>query len=141
MTDQKHLVRTRDDLPCGHWLARQLPAGASLRSYAEERAIINLTRQVQMALDAAGLSRAEVAQLLGTSRSFVSQVLNGSANMTLKTLGALMWAAGRQVDGIQSERLGTLTPKPTETRVLRFSVPFSTEEKPEGTGAAIRMAK
>src|SRR5438552_11502927 len=77
MPDQKHFVRTRDDLPPGHWLARQLPTGASLRIYAEERAIINLTRQVQAAIDEAGLSRADLAALLGT-RDRKSTRLNSS---------------------------------------------------------------
>lgn len=78
-----------------------------MRTYAEERAIINLTRFVNQAVESSDLSRAELANLLGTSRSFVSQVLNGSANMTLKTFGALLWAVGQQVSGVKTEVLGT----------------------------------
>ena len=100
------IVRTREDLPLGHWMARQLPEGASLRGYAEDRAISALTQVAQDAIDSAGLSRAEVAELLGTSRSYVSQVLNGSTNMTLKTLGALLWAAGQQVGRLETEPVG-----------------------------------
>lgn len=97
------VVRTREDLPVGHWMARQLPEGASLRGYAEDRAISVLTQVAQEAIDGAGISRAEVAELLGTSRSYVSQVLNGSTNMTLKTLGALLWVAGQQVARLETE--------------------------------------
>lgn len=123
MNEKKLLVRTRDDLPLGHWLARQLPPGTSLRTYAEERAIMTLTRQVLDAVEEAGLTRAEIASLLGTSRSFVSQVLNGSANMTLKTLGALLWATGRQVDGLESNQLGY---RPVhQGQVLHLTIPTS----------------
>jgi transcriptional regulator with XRE-family HTH domain len=104
----KALVRTSDDLPRDHWMARQLPAGTSLRSFAEDEAISVLTSAVQVALDDAGLSRAEIAEQLGTTRSYVSQLLNGSTNMTLKTLGALYWVAGQQVAEVRSEPLGLL---------------------------------
>lgn len=101
-------IHTSDDLAHEHWLARQLPQGTSLRGYTEDRAISILTRAVQDAIDDAGISRSEVARLLGTTKSYVSQVLNGSTNMTLKTLGALLWAAGRQVSDLRSQPIGAM---------------------------------
>jgi transcriptional regulator with XRE-family HTH domain len=98
--------RFSDDLPDGHWMARQLPRGASLRGFAEDEAISVVTSAVQEAIDEAGLTRAEVATLLGTTKSYVSQVLNGSTNMTLKTLGAFLWACGREVTELRSGVLG-----------------------------------
>jgi transcriptional regulator with XRE-family HTH domain len=107
MTNRTHkIVRLADDLPREHWISRQLPPGTSLRPFAEDEAISALTSAVQDALDDAGVSRSEAAELLGTTRSYVSQVLNGSTNMTLRTLGALLWASGRQVTGLRTERLG-----------------------------------
>jgi predicted XRE-type DNA-binding protein len=100
------IVRTSSDLEAGHWMARQLPPDTSLRGYAEDRAISVLTRVVQEAIDNAGLSRAEVARVLGTTKSYISQVLNGSTNMTLKTLGALLWVAGRQVAELRTQVVG-----------------------------------
>ena len=139
MSKTNKVVRTRDDLPPGHWLRRQLPAGASLRTYAEERAIINLTRFVNQAAEASDLSRAELANLLGTSRSFVSQVLNGSANMTLKTFGALLWAVGQQVSGVKTEVLGTHAERVDNDNVLRFRVPVSSETRPTGSVADVAI--
>ena len=104
----KRAIRTSNDLPRNHWIARQLPAGTSLRSYAEDEAITVLTSAVHDALNAAGLSRAEIADLLGTTRSYVTQVLSGSTNMTLRTLGALLWASGQQVAQLRVEPLGTM---------------------------------
>jgi transcriptional regulator with XRE-family HTH domain len=102
----KRIIRTSNDLPGNHWIARQLPAGTSLRPYAEDEAISSLTSAAQDALNEAGLSRTEIARLLGTTKSYVSQVLNGSTNMTLRTLGALFWAAGRQVRAVQTVAVG-----------------------------------
>ena len=102
------VVRSVDDLPQAHWLARQLPAGTSLRGFAEERAILAGARVVEQAIAAAQLSRTDLAELLGTSRSYITQVLNGSANMTLKTLGALLWACGQEVEAVSMRALGYL---------------------------------
>jgi transcriptional regulator with XRE-family HTH domain len=110
-----------------------------LRTYAEERAIINLTRFVNQAAEASDLSRAELANLLGTSRSFVSQVLNGSANMTLKTFGALLWAVGQQVSGVKTEVLGTHAERVDNDNVLRFRVPVSSETRPTGSVADVAI--
>lgn len=127
----------RNDLPIGHWLSRQLPAGTSLRTYAEERAILSVMRDLSEAIESSGLSRAELAELLGTSRSFVSQLLNGSANVTLKTVGSLMWATGQQVSGLKSEPLGA---KRARSNLLGFQMKVTTvvEPAPQGTPANVR---
>ena len=44
-----------------------------------------------------GVSRAQMAEMLGTSRAHISQVLNGSRNMTLVTLADLATALGQRV--------------------------------------------
>lgn len=102
----RRIVRTSDDLPRGHWMKRQLPRGASLRGYAEDQAVSMLLREVHAAIEAAGMSRADVARVLGVTKSRVSQVLNGSPNVSLKTLGAFLWAAGRGVDRLVTDSLG-----------------------------------
>lgn len=102
----KRLVHTSDDLPQNHWMARQLPPGTSLRAYAEDQAISVLISAVQDAINDAKISRAEIARLLGTTKSYVSQVLNGSPNLTVKSLGALLWAAGREVSELRTVAVG-----------------------------------
>ena len=104
----KRLIRYSKDLPTDHWLARLVPAEMSLRAYAEDRAVAELTGGVIEAIERAGLTRAEIARLLGTTKSYISQVLNGSTNMTLKTLGALLWAAGREVAELRTAQVGAL---------------------------------
>lgn len=116
----KRLIHTSDDLAADHWMARQLPRGISLRPFAEDEAISVLTSAVQDAIEDAGLTRSDVARLLGTTKSYVSQVLNGSTNMTLKTLGALLWACGLQVGALRTDVLGAeIQPQPAEQPAQR----------------------
>jgi predicted XRE-type DNA-binding protein len=95
----RKLVRFGRDLPRSHWMRRAgLPANASLRGYAEDHAVSQLVSLAGDAIAAHGMTRKEVAELLGTTKSNVSQFLNGSRNMTIKTFGALLWTCGWLVD-------------------------------------------
>jgi plasmid maintenance system antidote protein VapI len=55
----------------------------------EEDAIISFTEDVCLAMERAGVSRAELARRLGTSQAYVTKVLRGNANFTIKTMGRL----------------------------------------------------
>ena len=44
-----------------------------------------------------GLTKAEMARLLGRHPSFITRKLNGTSNMTLETLADLAWALDRPV--------------------------------------------
>lgn len=61
---------------------------------AEERLILEATEAVVAVLDANGISRQELAQRMGKSKGFVSQLLSGERNMTLRTLADLGHALG-----------------------------------------------
>ncbi len=54
--------------------------------YAREALIMNLTEDFLVAMEKSGISKAELARLLHKSKSFVTQTLGGSRNMTLRTL-------------------------------------------------------
>jgi transcriptional regulator with XRE-family HTH domain len=74
------------------------------------------TEAVQRGIDLAGLSRAAIAERLGVSRPRVSQVLDGSSNMTLRTLAELGLACGVRwelvgVDAADSSRIVISTNK------------------------------
>lgn len=116
-------VRFVRDLPPDHWLTRQLEPDESLREYAEESAVLELTGVLCEEMKKAGLTKKDVADQLGTSRAFVSQVLSGNRNMTLRTLGALLWACGKQVKGLEVVDLDhTVPPVKALVPSVRFSV-------------------
>lgn len=63
----------------------------------QERVILDATELILELLERNGLNRADLAERLGKSRGFVSQLLNGSRNMTLRTLSDIFGALGHGI--------------------------------------------
>lgn len=66
-------------------------------AYAQESLIWSVTEEVCRVMNEAGVSRTELAQRAGTSVSHISQLLDGTRNMTLRTAATLAHALGQQV--------------------------------------------
>jgi len=62
------------------------------RAYARERLIYNVTEDILIALEDAGVSKKELARRLSKSRSYVTQILSGARNMTLGSLSDICFA-------------------------------------------------
>lgn len=101
-------MRTQRSKPPYHfnWLSEHLHDAEEQRLYAQEIAVLVGTQAVVDAMEAAHLSRAELAKRIGKSKGFVSQVLSGSRNMTLRTLGDLLWACDREMARMATIPLG-----------------------------------
>ena len=67
------------------------------RLFEQERAILEMTELILERMQEAGVSRSQLAERLGKSKSFISQILDGSANMTLRTVSDLFSALGRRI--------------------------------------------
>jgi hypothetical protein len=63
----------------------------------EESALAMAQSTIQNAMDASGLSRAEIARRMERDRSFVSRMLSGSHNLTVKTVARSLAACGFEV--------------------------------------------
>lgn len=61
------------------------------REMACERLVFNTTEDILLAMQDSGVSYAELARRLGKSKGHVSQVLNGTRNMTLRTLADISY--------------------------------------------------
>lgn len=79
------------------WLDRQTQDEESRRLYEQERLVAWIGEHLATSLEEAGMTRAELARKLGTSRAYVTRVLQGSSNLTLRSLSDLAWAAGSRV--------------------------------------------
>jgi transcriptional regulator with XRE-family HTH domain len=64
------------------------------RILAQEELVLDATERVCGAMKDANVSRADLADRLGTTRGYVSQLLDGSRNMTLRTLSDLAFSLG-----------------------------------------------
>lgn len=64
----------------------------SEREIAQERLVYNTTEDILLALQDAGMSQSELSKKLGKSKPYISKLLDGTRNMTLKTLSDIAYA-------------------------------------------------
>ena len=75
------------------------------RLFAQEDLIMEVTEKLCELLEKEKVSRKELADRLGKSKGFVSQLLNGGRNLTLRTVADILHVLGYKV---------TLTPHKEE---------------------------
>ena len=80
------------------WIERQTKTPEARRRYEEERLILWTTEAIWEAMEDQGLTQAQVAKRLGTSRANVTQLLSGSRNMTLRSLAGLAHVCGMRFE-------------------------------------------
>lgn len=67
------------------------------RVYARENIIMNVTEDILVAMEDKNISKVRLAQLLNKSKSFVTQMLGGSRNMTLRSLSDIAFALDAEI--------------------------------------------
>lgn len=90
------------------WLQRELPDADAQREYAQQRVIVVITEAIAEAMERSGLTRADIATKLERTKGHISQVLSGRRNMTLRTLGDLLWACNLELESLGLVPLGQL---------------------------------
>jgi transcriptional regulator with XRE-family HTH domain len=69
-----------------------------LATYAEEAAMVDASEAIAEALEASGISQADLARHLNISRSEVTARLRGERNITVRKLAATLHALGATLD-------------------------------------------
>lgn len=59
------------------------------RLLREEELILDVTEAVSAAMQEAGISKAQLAKRMGRTKGFITQLLSGGRNLTLRTLADL----------------------------------------------------
>jgi transcriptional regulator with XRE-family HTH domain len=77
------------------WLAGLEESTSGRRILEQERLIVEVTETIAGLMADQNLSRSELATRIGKSRSFVTKLLGGTNNFTLRTLGDVFMALGR----------------------------------------------
>ena len=67
------------------------------RGLRQEELILEATEALARALQSSGLTQSELAGRLGKTKGFVSQILGGGKNLTLRTLADVAGALGYKV--------------------------------------------
>ncbi len=68
-----------------------------MRLYQQERAILEVTELVCQLMDEQDVSRSELATRLGRTKGYITQLLDGRANMTVRTISDVFTALDRAV--------------------------------------------
>lgn len=74
--------------------ARLTSTPAGMKLWQQERCIFEATERLCELMELHRVSRSELAKRLGKSKGYVTQLLDGSANMTLRTLSDVYLALG-----------------------------------------------
>ena len=65
-----------------------------MRLFQQEYLILKVTERICELMEEQGISRTQLAKRLGTSKGYITQLLDGSANITLRKLADIMAALG-----------------------------------------------
>jgi transcriptional regulator with XRE-family HTH domain len=87
------------------WLERQNSSPEARREYEEERLVLAAAEAIAELMEMKDISKADLAAALGSSRAYVTGLLSGSRNMTLRTLASAVCVLGKRVE-LNLEPLG-----------------------------------
>jgi hypothetical protein len=68
-----------------------------MRRYQQERAIESVTALIQRLMAHENVSRADLARKLDKSPGWITQLLDGERNKTVRTLSDVFWALGQSL--------------------------------------------
>jgi len=68
------------------------------RAFAQEGLLAQATEAIWCVMDAEGVRKVDLAQRIGCSKAHISMVLEGTRNMTLRTLSDIAAALGYEVE-------------------------------------------
>ncbi|MCK9375505.1 MAG: helix-turn-helix transcriptional regulator [Syntrophobacterales bacterium] len=80
------------------------------RLLAQEELIIEVTETLCELLEMEKISRKELAERLGKSKGFISQLLNGGRNLTLRTVADILHVLGYKVSLTPQKIHGAIAP-------------------------------
>jgi len=91
-------------------LERLTSTSRGKRLLEQERLILQVTEFIVQLMQEQNVTRTELARRLGKSKGWISQLLDGETNFTLRTVADVFGALGhRPVVDIERDRSGTAT--------------------------------
>lgn len=94
-----------------------------MRLYQQERAILDVTELICQLMDEEHVTRSVLAGRLGRSKGYVTQLLDGRANMTVRTISDVFVALGRALHFQDGALSRTVSAEPW--MVIRFDQPIA----------------
>jgi transcriptional regulator with XRE-family HTH domain len=84
-----------------------------MAAYERERAILEVTILIRRILKEENLTKSDLASRMGRSKSYVTQLLDGRANMTVRTIADVMTALGRSLHFAEGPLGASVSPSAT----------------------------
>jgi len=79
-------------------LRREMDAVESDPDFVYEQLLLDVNERILTAMERAGVRKADLAERLGTSRAYITKLLGGPENLTLKTLVRVAMALNSRVE-------------------------------------------
>lgn len=79
------------------FLEKFVESPTNMRRFQQERAILEATGEICLALEAEGLNRADLAERLGKTAGWVTQLLDGKKNKTIRTIADVLAVLNREM--------------------------------------------
>jgi transcriptional regulator with XRE-family HTH domain len=68
-----------------------------MKGFQQERLILEVTELIERLMKEQGVSKLQFAERLGKTKGYITQLLDGQTNMTLRTISDVMFALGRSL--------------------------------------------
>lgn len=107
-------MRLKQSVTPAEWFERKLAASKDTPEYELEWLLLDIEEALHTSMETQGITRSELADRLGTSRAFITKLLGGQENLTLKTLVRVANALEMKVDAkfVPRERAANVAKKP-----------------------------
>lgn len=79
------------------WADSVVDSSDSKRALVQESAILGVTELICRLMEELGVSKAELARRLDKSRAYVTQILDGRSNLTVRSIADVLWALGSEL--------------------------------------------
>lgn len=79
------------------WVENRTEDPERMKVFQQERLILEVTELIERLMKQQGVSKAQLAEKLGTTKGYITQLLDGRTNMTLRTISDVMVALGRSL--------------------------------------------
>jgi len=79
------------------------------RLYLQEKLILEVTEEIARLMVTQGVRRSELAKKLGKTKSSITQLLDGTSNLQIRTISDVLWALGAKLH-VRAEPLATSAP-------------------------------
>ncbi|HBL6925837.1 TPA: helix-turn-helix transcriptional regulator [Citrobacter koseri] len=91
----------------------EMNSEAHKKIYAAEELTFNVTEDILIQMEDREVSKSDLAERLGKTKAYVSQLLSGSRNMTLRTLSDICYALNiKPTVGFEDEGKTSIASKP-----------------------------